>query len=100
MSFPTSGAWFKLLRGVPEVPDGYELMQFTGLHDKNGKEIYEGDIVRHRFEYEEYKNYKIVYRDAAFFADGVIPPHYFTLGKNNGFEIIGNICQNPELLTK
>jgi uncharacterized phage protein (TIGR01671 family) len=75
-----------------------KLMQFTGLKDKNGKEIYEGDVVM--FEYK--------------------PPHWPGLGKTssveeikwdiNGFndalrhkapkhcEVIGNIYENPELL--
>ena len=71
-----------------------ELVEFTSLHDKNGKEIYEGDILR-IFD----KNYevKIKTTESKYFVDYGYPD------KHNGpaaywVEIIGNIHNNPELL--
>ena len=84
--------------------------QFTGLHDKNGKEIYEGDLVSDgNFIYEvEYnvQNTKFCIDpkkkiNSEFTLIDVI--NYNQLG--NGYysrkdlEIIGNIYENPELLT-
>lgn len=72
----------------------YPIMQFTGLLDKNGKEIYEGDISWDS-EYEEYG--KIYFDDGCFCYehDNVIEQ----LGEwHDSIEVIGNIYQNPDLL--
>lgn len=73
--------------------------QFTGLHDKNGKEIFEGDIVRH-----EGKNYEITFTCGGFAADGFYdtgqdyPSEFFSEFAQTRSEVIGNIYENPELL--
>lgn len=74
------------------------LMQFTGLTDKNGKEIYEGDVLE-----GDGDRYTVVFRDGAF---------WFQYDENNRFtydyamqtgswgtpKVIGNIYENPELI--
>ena len=73
------------------IPD--ELMQYTGLKDKNGNEIYEGDVIRHEFE-GEYGPYE--HRDTVEYHEGAFYPICEKPG--NEFEVIGNIYENPELL--
>jgi len=73
-----------------------EMMQYTGFHDINGKEIYEGDILTHRI----YS--KMVVKDLLFFFTFMLPDvarwNWHGDGEMLGFEVIGNIYENPELL--
>lgn len=71
----------------------FKVMQYTGLYDKNGKEIYEGDIVKVEFPG---LFYGVVEYD---------PPEWRMRRKSGGLwsfderpEVIGNIYENPELL--
>lgn len=72
-----------------------KLMQYTGLKDKNGKEIYEGDIVRLP-EDEDYKYYSIIYSKNRL---GFTLSNGCGFGLSYGIEVVGNIYENPELLT-
>jgi hypothetical protein len=62
--------------------------QFTGLLDKNGKEIFEGDILSHRY-YSKPVICEFV--DGSFIFDDISK-------YDKSLEVIGNIYQNPELL--
>lgn len=76
------------------------ICQYTGLHDKNGKEIYEGDIVRIIVNNNIEKICKVEFKNGIFGVmfsknkDLTAFPHFC----NTTFEVIGNIYDNPELL--
>ena len=71
-------------------------MQYTGLKDKNGKEIYEGDILRDD-RVDEYNLYEIKWNEYGTYADGLEDEIWEDVA-NDYLEVIGNIYENPELL--
>jgi uncharacterized phage protein (TIGR01671 family) len=76
----------------------YEIMQYTGLKDKNGKEIYEGDVVTHP---NHPHVYTVSFKDGAFGVGGMSfseleSEHSGTISSE--WEVIGNIYENIELL--
>lgn len=81
--------------------ENIELMQYTGLHDKNGKEIYEGDIVKIKHKGETDIG-KIIYEYNGFTVDVMNmnkPYGRIKLEMLEKFiEVIGNIYENSDLL--
>ena len=102
-----NGKEHRIYTGYAEIdcgsyyPDFYEVIpetigQYTGLTDKNGNKIFEGDIVKHRSYYSDNIVISVVtYTDGQFLA---------MVDENSGFnlsdklEIIGNIHDKPEVL--
>ena len=84
-----------------------EFMQSTGLKDKNGVEIYEGDVINYRNSFRNpmtgsgslsiNRDFKIIFKDGEFKAKG-----FDIRLKNilNYSEVVGNIYENPELLSE
>ena len=76
------GCWYKIGQST--------VGQFTGLTDKNGKRIFEGDILSLRTG----RPHVVRFEDGAFVLENTAIPVRFA----NKFEVIGNIHDNPELL--
>lgn len=83
--------------------------QFTGLQDRNGIDIYDGDIIEYA-AYDELseeifsENGVIIYEDGCFLVDWLVirkcdPTPLFEL-ESSELKVIGNVHENPEILTR
>ena len=90
--------WFEET-GIDKISESnYIIIQYIGLKDKNGVEIYEGYILKRKYplsKYFYYDNIEVKRDDWKLFweIEGANPEY-------NDYEVVGNIFENPELLEK
>lgn len=92
--------------GESEEQDRFIIQQYTGLKDKNDKEIYEGDILLGRFILDKVEDHIFLSltedeketQSIVFVVDDIFYPYTNQIPED--LEVIGNIYENPELLSK
>lgn len=100
INYDAEGIWTR--ETIDDEDDGnfillsdIEIMQSTGLKDKNGVEIFEGDVIRNNYGEHGYIKWSsggfVYHEDGANF-------YLFSIGAGQPFEVIGNIYEHPNLL--
>lgn len=96
--YDADGYYKNIAEGFMGYQDRFIYLQFTGLHDKNGKEIYEGDVVEWQTDIDrDYYGgkYGFIYEAVEFKGGSFYPVCNMD---EYEFEVIGNIFENPEML--
>lgn len=78
----------------------FELMQYTGLKDRNGKEIYEGDIIKYSHKAVGEIKRAVSYKYGMYGIKGIMKGTHIPFANilKSEYEVIGNIYENPDLL--
>lgn len=74
--------------------DAVTVMQYTGLHDRTGKPIYEGDLVTYELDGEQYGASPVVFEEGMYCLESDFPN---TLSSYQNLKVIGNLYETPQL---
>ena len=95
--FPNLPAEMTDINGVSRIEVDYRTIgQYTGMIDKNGNNIFEGDIVRNEKDIRIQKNYEVRYLEK--YSKFALCNRRVRFSFLAGHEVIGNVFDNPELM--
>jgi hypothetical protein len=99
INFSARVADLRMNPGIHDLvfPEQCEVMQFTGLLEKNGKEIFEGDILRVHSHDNDHDG-QLMAVEWGHLGWAVKSKNWYSLTDHDKFSVVGNIYENPGLL--